>query len=109
MDEPLLVYDAPDWLKLAEAARYLHRSRRTLYEWHRLRVGPRAYKVGYNVLYRKADLDAWLDSGGDLDPWPPEWGHGARRRSAKTKTNGTSHTTSRRPKAPGVENRRRAS
>lgn len=48
-------------LTTAEAADYLRQSPRTLIRWRGLRVGPPWTKAGQRVLYRRADLDAWLD------------------------------------------------
>jgi excisionase family DNA binding protein len=51
-----------DIMTTAEAARYVRLGRPTL---ERLRVsgkGPIYVKLGRSVRYRKADLDAWLES-----------------------------------------------
>lgn len=51
-----------DVLKTPEAAQYVRLSKPTL---ERLRLhgdGPRYAKLGGAVRYRKADLDAWLES-----------------------------------------------
>lgn len=44
----------------SEAADYLRVSERTLIRWRGLRVGPAWAKVGQRVVYRPADLDAYL-------------------------------------------------
>jgi excisionase family DNA binding protein len=56
-------------LTLAEAAVYLRLSRQTLYGWRHLHRGPRSTSAGGRVLYRRSDLDAWLD-GNAIDPKP---------------------------------------
>ena len=39
---------------------------RTIYGWRSKGEGPRGYKVGRHVLYKKADVDRWLE--GQADP-----------------------------------------
>lgn len=34
---------------------------RSIYGWRSKGEGPRGYKVGKHVLYKKADVDAWLE------------------------------------------------
>ena len=50
-------------LTIDGAAAYLSISKATLYTWRTRRAGygPRAIKAGGRLLYRRADLDAWLD------------------------------------------------
>ena len=45
------------------AAAYLNRSVRCLEEWRKRGVGPKCTKVRGRVIYRPADLDAYLDHG----------------------------------------------
>jgi excisionase family DNA binding protein len=45
-----------------EAARYLGISARTLEGWAVRGGGPRMLKLGSRVVYRRRDLDAWLDA-----------------------------------------------
>jgi hypothetical protein len=47
-------------LTTAEAAHVLRRTPKTLRSWRYLNVGP-PYLAGGRVLYRRADLDAWLE------------------------------------------------
>lgn len=51
----------PTNLTTEEAADYLRVSWRTLYRWRAQRVGPAWTKVGQRVVYRRSDLEAWLD------------------------------------------------
>ena len=51
-----------DNLTTTEAADYLRVGYRTLIRWRGQRVGPPWCKAGQRVLYRRNDLDAWLDS-----------------------------------------------
>lgn len=55
------IYMTPD-----EAATYVRRSPRTLEEYRINKTGPAYLKLGSskrsNVLYRKQDLDTWLES-----------------------------------------------
>jgi excisionase family DNA binding protein len=49
-------------LKTEEAARYLRVSIDTLKNWRRRNTGPPYKRVGERlVVYRKVDLDAWLE------------------------------------------------
>ena len=51
-----------------ETAEYLRVAEHTLENWRYRRTGPRFLKAGGRVLYRRSDLDAWLDAnaqGGD--------------------------------------------
>ena len=38
---------------------------RTIYGWRTKGEGPKAYKVGKRVLYRRADVEAWLERQAD--------------------------------------------
>lgn len=49
-------------LKTSEAADYLRRGISTLERMRLTGDGPRFIKAGKSVRYRKADLDAWLES-----------------------------------------------
>ncbi|MDU5248074.1 MAG: helix-turn-helix domain-containing protein [Varibaculum cambriense] len=55
-------------MSCSDAARYLNLRPGTLANQRSRGVGPRYYKLGRRVVYRVADLDAWLAShavGGD--------------------------------------------
>jgi predicted DNA-binding transcriptional regulator AlpA len=41
-------------------ADYLHTSPRTLEDWRYRRTGPPYMRVGGQIRYRRADVDAWL-------------------------------------------------
>ena len=49
-------------LDTAELADLLHASERTVIRWRMQRTGPAWIKAGGRVLYRRSDVDAWLDS-----------------------------------------------
>lgn len=38
---------------------------RTIYAWRTKGEGPKAYKVGKHVLYKKTDVDLWLEQQAD--------------------------------------------
>ncbi|NWM00837.1 helix-turn-helix domain-containing protein [Klebsiella pneumoniae] len=44
-----------------EAAAYLRHSERSLIRWRNARIGPPWVKAGGRVLYRRTDLDWWLE------------------------------------------------
>lgn len=53
MDQLLTTHDLAEQLRLAdETVRY----------WRHVGVGPRYLKVGRNIRYRTADVEAWLKS-----------------------------------------------
>ena len=49
-------------MPIAEAAAYLKRPVRTLYDWRHRNVGPRSARMRGRVVYRRSDLDKWLDA-----------------------------------------------
>lgn len=49
-----------------EVSAWLKIPRGTLYNWNYRGVGPRVTKVGQAVRYRRSDVLAWLESGGDV-------------------------------------------
>jgi excisionase family DNA binding protein len=60
MDEPLMTpQEVADFLGLPIA---------TLQTWRAKRSGPRGYRVGKHVRYRREDLEEWLE--GQADPRP---------------------------------------
>jgi len=52
-----------DLLDTEEAAAYLRLPAETLETWRCRRRGPSYLKAGHRVLYRRADLDHWLERG----------------------------------------------
>ena len=64
-----------DLLDTDEAAAYLHLSPRTLERYRVTGEGPRFLKLGRRVLYRRGDLDTWIESRvrrSTSDPGPPD-------------------------------------
>jgi excisionase family DNA binding protein len=51
-----------------EASEYLSVAPRTLQRWRQLGRGPKYVRAGRRVLYRKRDLDDWLDHGNEKSP-----------------------------------------
>lgn len=49
-------------LTLAEAAELLRAPVATLRYWRHLGSGPRSFRLGRRVLYRRDDLQAWVDA-----------------------------------------------
>ena len=47
---------------LAEVAERTRKSPSTLRYWRHRGVGPRSFKLGRSVMYREADVNAWLDA-----------------------------------------------
>lgn len=51
-----------DLLTLEEAAEKLRTPVSTLRYWRATKVGPRSARIGRRVVYRRVDLEAWLDA-----------------------------------------------
>jgi predicted DNA-binding transcriptional regulator AlpA len=49
-----------EYLEPEQLAHQLGVTRRTLYRWHLLRVGPPRTVIGRTILYRRASVAAWL-------------------------------------------------
>lgn len=62
------ITDQPALLSPDEVAHYLGVPIRTLYAWRHTGRGPRGFKVGRHVRYRRADVDRWLDQQADPRP-----------------------------------------
>jgi excisionase family DNA binding protein len=51
-----------DLLTISEAAELLRAPVATLRYWRHLGTGPRCFRLGRRILYRRADLNAWVDA-----------------------------------------------
>jgi excisionase family DNA binding protein len=51
----------PDLLTITEAAELLRAPVATLRYWRHLGTGPRSFRLGRRVLYRRDDLQAWVE------------------------------------------------
>ena len=61
--------DLPDLLTISEAADLLRAPVATLRYWRHLGTGPAGFRAGRRVLYRRDDLNAWIDAcHGHEDP-----------------------------------------
>ena len=74
-------YGADQLMTLEEVADYLQVPVKTLYDWRHKGVGPSGMRVGRYVRYRRADIDAWLETCRDPEPMLPLVGDGHRRAS----------------------------
>ena len=54
-------------LTIGEAAQLLRASVATLRYWRHLGTGPRSFRLGRRVVYRRDDLRAWIDARHDAD------------------------------------------
>ena len=61
-------YSYSDHLSPMEAAEYLSLKLSTLYHWRYTGQGPKSYKIGRSVRYRREDLDAFLLLDGTNKP-----------------------------------------
>lgn len=55
-------------LTIEELSEYLRVPVKTLYDWRYRGLGPAGLRVGRYVRYRRADVDAWLETR--FDPGP---------------------------------------
>ncbi|SHF71932.1 DNA binding domain-containing protein, excisionase family [Geodermatophilus nigrescens] len=53
---------ASDLMTLAETAAYLRTPVATLRYWRHLGEGPAGFRLGRRVMFKRADVDAWLDA-----------------------------------------------
>jgi excisionase family DNA binding protein len=53
---------ASELLTIAEAAQLLRAPVATLRYWRHLGTGPRSFRLGRRVLYRRDDLETWIDA-----------------------------------------------
>ena len=51
----------PDLLTISEAAELLRAPVANLRYWRHLGTGPRSFRLGRRVLYRRDDLQAWVE------------------------------------------------
>jgi excisionase family DNA binding protein len=52
----------PDLLTITEAAELLRAPVATLRYWRHLGTGPASFRLGRRVLYRRDDVQAWVDA-----------------------------------------------
>lgn len=55
----------PELLTITEAAELLRAPVATLRYWRHVGTGPRSFRLGRRVLYRRADLHAWIEERRD--------------------------------------------
>jgi hypothetical protein len=64
MPEPTASHQ-PELLTITGAADLLRAPVATLRYWRHLNTGPSSFRLGRRVLYRRADLHAWIDAQHD--------------------------------------------
>jgi len=52
----------PELLTIAEAAELLRAPVATLRYWRHRNIGPRGFRLGRRVLYRRDDVTAWINA-----------------------------------------------
>lgn len=52
----------PEFLTLEDLAGVLHAPVGTLRHWRQTGYGPRSAKIGRRVLYRRSDVETWLEA-----------------------------------------------
>jgi excisionase family DNA binding protein len=53
--------ESPEYLTLTEASELIRTPTGTLYQWRTKKIGPPSIKVGRRVIYRRTDLEKWLE------------------------------------------------
>lgn len=66
-------------MTLAEVADYLRVPRDTIYYWRKRGRGPRGFRTGRHVRFRRSDVDAWLETTRDAQPLVTQTGLGFGR------------------------------
>ena len=56
-----------EWTGIEEFAAELGVPVRTIYGWRSKGIGPRGYRLGKHIRFRREDIEAWLESHAD-DP-----------------------------------------
>ena len=54
-----------DWTSIEAFAAELDVPVRTVYAWRSKGLGPRGYKIGRHVRFRRSDVEAWLERQAD--------------------------------------------
>lgn len=57
--------ESKEWQSPEEVAEEFGIPVGTVYAWRYKGTGPRGYKIGRHVRYKRADLDAWLEAHAD--------------------------------------------
>ncbi|MFS3127483.1 helix-turn-helix domain-containing protein [Nocardioides sp. Bht2] len=52
----------PDHMTTAEVSELIRTPAETVRYWRHIGKGPRSFKVGRRVLYRRSDVDSWLEA-----------------------------------------------
>lgn len=58
-------------MTLDEVAAYLRVPKETVYHWRKHGEGPRGFRTGRYVRFRRSDVDAWLETQRDPEPFRP--------------------------------------
>lgn len=59
------------WMTTREVAALLRVSPATIHDWRTSKIGPPAFKVGRNLLWRRADVEAWVLRHGEAAATEP--------------------------------------
>lgn len=60
-----------DWLTTPEVAELLRVTVRTVHDWRQQRTGPPAYRVGRQLLWKRAEVERWMESQRDAPQAEP--------------------------------------
>jgi predicted DNA-binding transcriptional regulator AlpA len=71
MPDPTVSHES-ELLTITEAAELLRAPVATLRYWRHLGTGPRSFRLGRRVVYRRADLHGWIDSSAPTRPTADE-------------------------------------
>lgn len=54
-----------DWLSPEDLADEIHVPVGTVYQWRYKGTGPKGFKIGRHVRFRRADVDRWIEEQAD--------------------------------------------
>jgi excisionase family DNA binding protein len=66
-------------MTLAELAEYLRVPKETIYRWRKRGRGPGGFRMGRHVRFRRSEVEAWLETTRDAEPFATRSGPLFRR------------------------------
>lgn len=65
-----MVMGADRLMTIGELAEYLQVPRETIYRWRKYGSGPRGFRMGRHIRFRRSEVEAWVESRRDPAPLP---------------------------------------
>ncbi len=60
------------WMTTREVAAYLRLAVSTVHDWRTAKIGPPAFRVGRQLLWRRSDVESWVLRQGDAAAIEPD-------------------------------------